>query len=142
MGLRAGRSTKEQIFNLSILSEKYLQQNLYHIFKDFKRAFDRVSHETLWATMKKENMNVTIIRVIEPLYDKVHSAVLFNGSSEDCFRFGQPTINVRFTNDVVNTKEEEEADVLVDSCDTNISRYTMEISSDKTKMMLNTLNGF
>ena len=43
-GFRAGRSTTEQIFNLRILCEKYLQhqQDLYHVFVDFKKAFDRV----------------------------------------------------------------------------------------------------
>ena len=43
-GFRAGRSTTEQIFNLPILCEKYLQQqqDLYHVFKDFKKAFDRI----------------------------------------------------------------------------------------------------
>ena len=42
-GIRAGRSTTEQIFNLRILCEKYLQhqQDLYHVFIDFKKAFDR-----------------------------------------------------------------------------------------------------
>ena len=42
-GFRAGRSTKEQIFNLRILCEKYLQhqQNLNHVFNDSKKAFDR-----------------------------------------------------------------------------------------------------
>ena len=45
-GCRAGRSTIEQIFNLRILYEKYLQhqQNLYHVFIDFKKAFDRLWH--------------------------------------------------------------------------------------------------
>ena len=54
-GFRAGRSTTEQIFNLRILCEKYLQhqQNLYHVFIDFKKAFDRVWHEALWASMRK-----------------------------------------------------------------------------------------
>ena len=43
-GFRAGRSTTEQIFNLCILCEKYLphKQDLYHVFIDFKKAFDRV----------------------------------------------------------------------------------------------------
>ena len=43
-GFRAGRSTTEQIFNLRILSEKYLQhrQDLYHVFIDFKMASDRI----------------------------------------------------------------------------------------------------
>ena len=37
-GFRAGRSTTEQIFNLRILCEKYLQhhQDLYHVFIDFQ----------------------------------------------------------------------------------------------------------
>ena len=43
-GFRAGRSTIEQIFNLRILCEKYLQhqQDLYRVFIDFKNALDRV----------------------------------------------------------------------------------------------------
>ena len=49
---RAGRNTTEQIFNLRILGEKY-HQNLYHVFVDFKKAFGRVWHEALWATIRK-----------------------------------------------------------------------------------------
>ena len=43
-GFRAGRSTTEHIFSLRILCEKYLhhQQDIYHVFTDFKKAFDRV----------------------------------------------------------------------------------------------------
>ena len=54
-GFRAGRSTTEQIFNLRILCEKYLkhQQDLCHVFIDFKKAFDRVWLTALWETMKK-----------------------------------------------------------------------------------------
>ena len=87
-GFRAGRSTTEQIFNLRILCEKYLQhqQNLYHVFIDLKKAFDRVWHEALWATMRKYNINASIIRAIENLYDKAQSAVLFNGSTGEWFR--------------------------------------------------------
>ena len=46
---------------------------------DFKKAFDRVWHEALWATMRKYNINASIIRAIENLYDKAQSAVLFSG---------------------------------------------------------------
>ena len=54
-GFRAGRSTTEQIFNLRILCKKYLQhqQDLYHVFIDFKKAFDSVCYPALRATMKK-----------------------------------------------------------------------------------------
>ena len=52
----------EQIFNLRILCEKYLQhqQDLYHVFIDFKKAFERVWHAALWATMKKYNISITL----------------------------------------------------------------------------------
>ena len=48
-GFRAERRTTEQIFNLRNLFEKYLQhqEDLYHVFIDFKKAFDRVWHAAL-----------------------------------------------------------------------------------------------
>ena len=66
-GFRAGKSTTELIFNLRILCEKYLQhqQDLYHVFRDFKKAFDKVWHTALWATMKKYNISTNLIRVIK-----------------------------------------------------------------------------
>ena len=91
-GFRAGRSTTEQIFNLQILCEKYLQQDLYHVFIDFKKAFDRVLHAAWWATIKKYNISANLIRVIKNLYDKASSAVLFNSSVGDWFR---TTVGVR-----------------------------------------------
>ena len=93
-GFRAGRSTTEQIFNLRILCEKYLQhhQNLYHVFIDFKKAFDRVWHAALWANMKKYNISTNLIQAIKNLYNKATSAVLINGSVGDWFR---TTVGVR-----------------------------------------------
>ena len=93
-GFSAGRSTIEQIFNLSILSEKYLQhqQDLYQVFIDFKKAFGRVWHAALWATMKKYSISTKLIQVIKNLYNKATSAVLFNRSIGDWFR---TTVGVR-----------------------------------------------
>ena len=87
-GFRAGRSTTEQISNLRILCEKYLQhqQDLYHVFIDFKKAFDRVWHAALWATMKKNNISTNLLQVIKNLYNKAACAVLFNSSIGDWFR--------------------------------------------------------
>ena len=91
---RAGRSTTEQILKLRILCEKYLQhqQDLYHVFIDFKKAFDRIWHAALWATMKKCNIRTNLIQVIKNLYNKATSAVLFNGSIGHWFR---TTVGVR-----------------------------------------------
>ena len=92
-GFRAGRSTTEQIFNLRILCEKYLQhqQDLYHVFLLFKKAFDRVWHAALLATVKKY-ISTNLIRIIKNLSNKATSAVLFNSSTGDWFR---TTVGVR-----------------------------------------------
>ena len=62
-GCRAGRTTTEQIFNLRILCEKYLQhqQDHYHVFIDFKKAFDRVLQAALLAAMEKCNRSTNHI---------------------------------------------------------------------------------
>ena len=62
-GFRAGTSTTEQIFNLRFLGERHLlhQQDLYHVFIDFMKAFDRVWHAALWATTKKYNISAKLI---------------------------------------------------------------------------------
>ena len=83
------------ILDLSaILCEKYLQhqQNLYYVFMNFKKAFDRVWHEALWPTMRNYNINASIIRAIENLYDKAQNEILFNGSTGEWFR---TTVGVR-----------------------------------------------
>ena len=180
-GFRAGRSITEQIFNLRILCEKYLQhhQNLYHVFIDFKKAFDRVWHATLWATMRKYNISANLVRTIEQLYDKATSVVQMNGSIGDWFRTTvgvrqgcllSPTIfniflerimsdaleehdmevsiggrnitNLRFAGGIDSlAAEEQELEALVESFDKTCTRYKMEISAEKTKLMTNSANG-
>ena len=53
-GFRPGRSIVEQIFNCRIMMEKHLQhqKELFHIFSDFKKAFDRVWHDGLWHALR------------------------------------------------------------------------------------------
>ena len=170
---RAGWRTTEQIFNLRILCEKYLQhqQKLYHVFIDFKKAFDMVWQEALLATMRKY-INASIIRDTENLYGKAQSGVLFNGSTGEWFRTtgvrqgcllflerimcealndhegsvlirGRLITKFRFADDiVVNAEEEEEAGVLVDRLDTTTTTDEMEIGPDKTKVMANNPNHF
>ena len=67
--------------------KKYLQhqEDLYRVFTDFKKAFDRVWHAALWATMRKY-ISTNLIRFIKNLYDKATSAVLFSNNIGDWFR--------------------------------------------------------
>ena len=54
-GFRKRKSTVEQTFNCRILIEKHLQhqQDLFHNFIDFNKAFDRVWHDGLWQVMRE-----------------------------------------------------------------------------------------
>ena len=90
---RAGRSITEQIFNLRIhCGNLQHQQDLYHVFIYFKKAFESIWHAALWATMKKYNISANLIPVIKNFYDKATSAVLVNISIGDWFR---STVGVR-----------------------------------------------
>ena len=93
-GFRTGRSTTQQIFNLGILCKKCLQhqQDLYHVFINFRKALNRVWYAALWATTKKYNISTKLIHVIKNLHEKTTSAVLFNSSTGDWFR---TTVEVR-----------------------------------------------
>ena len=93
-GFRVGRSTSEQIFNLIMLCEKYThhKQYLYHIFIEFNKAFDRVWHKALWATMKNYNIDHDILRAIKGLYNNSTSAVYKDGTIGDWFK---TTVGVR-----------------------------------------------
>ena len=85
---RAGRSTTKQIFYLRILCEIYPQhqQTHYHVFVNFKRAFDRVWHTALWATMRLYNISSNLIKTIECLYEKLTSSVCYDDNIGECFR--------------------------------------------------------
>lgn len=93
-GFMKGRSTVEQIFNLRNIIEKYQdhQQELFHVFIDFKKAFDRVWHQALWATMHKFNINKNLIALIEKLYNNATSSVCLDGDIGEWFR---TTVGVR-----------------------------------------------
>ena len=81
-GQASEQEEERQIFGLRILCEKYPQhqQDLYHVFINFEKGFDRVWHAALLATMKRYNISTNLTRVIKNLYEKATSAVLFSSS--------------------------------------------------------------
>ena len=144
-----------------------------------KKAFDRVAHASLWATMRKYNISANLVRTIEQLYDKATSAVQMNGSIGEWFRTtvgvrqrcllsptlfniflerimpdaleehdgkvsigGRNITNLRFADDIdALAEEEQELEALVESLDKTCTRYKIEISAEKTKLMTNSANG-
>ena len=49
-GFHPNRSTTDQIFTVHQIMEKYfeLERNIFHLFIDFKQAFDLIRREGLW----------------------------------------------------------------------------------------------
>ena len=87
-GFRAKRSTVEQIFNCRILIEKHLQHqnDLFHNFIDFKKAFDRVWHDGLWQVLRNFNIEEGLIQCIEALYQNASSAVFLGNQVGEYFK--------------------------------------------------------
>ena len=146
------------------------QQNLYHVFIDFNKAFDRVWHAALWATMRKYNIGVNLVLVIEHLYDNATRAGLMNGTLGEWFRttigvhqswlpspirlnvFLEGIVtaalknhvkqNVHFADDISGlVGDEQELVNLVSRLGQTSTPYGTEISAEKTKLMTNNING-
>ena len=65
-GIRAGGSNTEQVFNL-FKKTPQTSGDLYHVFIDLKKPFDRVLHAALWATMRRYNISVNLVRTNQQL---------------------------------------------------------------------------
>ena len=54
-GFTKGRGTRDQITNISWITEKAseFQKNMYFCFTDYAKAFDYVDHNKLWNILKE-----------------------------------------------------------------------------------------
>ena len=64
-GFRTGRSTIDRSSILGYCRYLQQQQDLYHVFIDCKRAFDRLWHKALWSTLRLYNINANLIQVFK-----------------------------------------------------------------------------
>ena len=64
-GFRTGRSTIDRSSILGYCRYLQQQQDLYHVFIDCKRAFDRLWHKALWSTLRLYNINANLIQVLK-----------------------------------------------------------------------------
>ena len=81
-----GRGTTDAIFILRQLQEQFLHKNkqLYFVFVDLEKAFDRVPRKVLWWAMRKIGLEEWIVRLVQALYDGTKCRVRVNG------KLGQP----------------------------------------------------
>lgn len=76
-GFRSGFSTVDHIQVVDQMIEKYLEFNrpLYVAFIDYKKAFDSISHESIWETLKSLNIKDKYINILKSIYDNSTSRV-------------------------------------------------------------------
>ena len=78
-----------------MLAKKYTElQNgeLYFVFIDFKKAFDRLWHESMWRIMENYGFKPKLIALLENLYKRIESAVIVD---HDIFDWFKQTVGVR-----------------------------------------------
>lgn len=70
-GFRSGRSCIDHVFTLSQLHEKRTATNResHLLFVDLTKAYDTIPLQKLWEVLNETQINTTIIRAIQQLYD-------------------------------------------------------------------------
>ena len=70
-----------------MLCEKYRQlgKPVYHNFIDYKKYFDRIWQEGLWAVLRRYNISSGIINCIEALYESSRCMVRIGEDLSECF---------------------------------------------------------
>ena len=69
-GFRRGMGTREGIFNLRTINERYLEKHkdVYICSIDYEKAFDRVKHEKLCEVLAAMNFDGKDVRIIANVY--------------------------------------------------------------------------
>ena len=83
-GFRRGKGTREGIFNLRTILERYLevQRDVYVCFIDYEKAFDRVYHDEIMKCFEMIDMDSKDKRLIRNLYWEQQATVrIDNGIS-------------------------------------------------------------
>lgn len=80
-GFRPHRSCVDQINTLRMIIEQSIEwrSNLYLVFIDFLKAFDKIKHSAIWRALKKNRIPNKIINIIKLFYRNNSSQVLHKG---------------------------------------------------------------
>ena len=76
-GFMPGKGTTDAIFILRQLHEKYIskKKDIFFIFVDLEKAFDRVPRQVLWWAMRKLGVQEWVISVVKSMYENARSKV-------------------------------------------------------------------
>lgn len=89
-GFRRNYSTIDHIHSLELVIEKYEEMNrpLYLAFIDYAKAFDSISHNSIWKALQECDVPTETIELIQDIYKKSKSKVILEkqGSEIDICR--------------------------------------------------------
>ena len=77
MGFMPRRGTTDAIFIMRQLLEKYemARRDLYMVFVDLEKAFDRFPREVIWWSLKRKGVLEREIKAIMELYTNIETSV-------------------------------------------------------------------
>lgn len=81
-GFKKGMGTRNAIFTLRTVMERYLEINkeVHMVFIDFAKAFDTVKHEKMVEVLKQQSMDKNDINLISKLYWCQSAAIKLEGA--------------------------------------------------------------
>ena len=90
-GFRKGRGTRDQIANISWITEKAResQKNIYFCFIDYAKAFDCVGHNKLWKILKEMGIPDHLTCLLRNLYAGQEATVRTEHGTTDWFKIGK-----------------------------------------------------
>ena len=160
-----GKKTTDAVFALRMLMEKYRegQRELHCVFADLEKAYDRVSREKLWYSMRKSGMGEKYVQLVQNMYEGSKTVVrcavettesfkvkvgLHQRSASSPFLFAvimdrltdevrrEPPCTMLFAdNIVICEKTKEEVDRRLESWRYALERRGMKASRSKTEYL-------
>lgn len=76
-GFRKSFSTTDHIQVIEQIIEKYseFRRPLYLAFIDYKKAFDTISHKSIWKALQNQNVNHKYINILKEIYKQSTSRI-------------------------------------------------------------------
>ena len=90
-GVRKGKRSRDQIFNIYWITEKAreFQKSISFCFIDYVKAFDCVDHNKLWKVLKEMRTPDYLTCLLRNLYAGQEATVRTGHGTKDCLKIGK-----------------------------------------------------
>ncbi|CAG4953738.1 unnamed protein product [Colias eurytheme] len=154
-GFRSKYSTIDHIHSLELIIEKYLEMHrpLYLAFIDYAKAFDSISHSSMWSALQECDVPTETIELIQDIYMKSKSKIILDrtGTEIDICRGVRqgdplsPRIFISVLQNIMKTLKWETKGININGQFLSNLRFADDIvlfaeSSSKLESMINEIN--